>query len=125
MANYYEMLIKNYKKGRIRRIQIRVTKFRIQRSAQAATATPPPPARQLMMECRHHPVANVCRHRRCRLPGIFAPASRHWDVVVLNHGEGVCADPGKGDATLGVGGPGPPEGDSERQLIPDRGGGKT
>ncbi len=44
---------------------------------------------------------------------------------VLNHGEGVCPDPGKGDATLGVGGPGPPESGSECQLIPDRGGGKT
>ncbi len=47
------------------------------------------------------------------------------DVCVLNYGEGVCADPWKGDATLGVGGPGPPERDSEQQLIPDRGGGKT
>jgi hypothetical protein len=44
---------------------------------------------------------------------------------VLNPGEGVCADPGKGDATLGVGGPGPQRGDSEHQLSPDRGGGKT
>ncbi len=46
-------------------------------------------------------------------------------VFVLNHGEGVCADPGKGDATLGVGGSGPPGRGSEHQLIPDRGGGKT
>jgi hypothetical protein len=46
-------------------------------------------------------------------------------VIVLNHGEGVCADPGKGDATLGVGGPGPPGGDSEHQLSLDRGGEKT
>jgi hypothetical protein len=46
-------------------------------------------------------------------------------ISVLNHGEGVCADPGKGDTTLGVGGPGPPGGDSEHQLSPDRGGGKT
>ncbi len=38
---------------------------------------------------------------------------------VLNPGERVCADPGKGDATLGV------ERDSEHQLGPDRGGGKT
>ncbi len=44
---------------------------------------------------------------------------------VLNHGRGVCADPGKRDATLGVGGPGPPERGSERQLDPDSGGGKT
>jgi hypothetical protein len=47
------------------------------------------------------------------------------DLTVLNHGEGVCVDPGKRDATLGVGGPGPPGGDSEHQLIPDSGGGKT
>jgi hypothetical protein len=46
-------------------------------------------------------------------------------VIVPIHGEGVCADPGKGDATLGVVGPGPPERDSEHQLTPDRGGGKT
>jgi hypothetical protein len=46
-------------------------------------------------------------------------------MLVLYHGEGVCADPGKGDATSGVGGPGPPERGSEHQLIPDRGGGKT
>ncbi len=44
---------------------------------------------------------------------------------VLNPGEGVCANPGKGDATLGVGGPGPPERDGEHQLVPDRGGGET
>jgi hypothetical protein len=44
---------------------------------------------------------------------------------VPNYGEEVCADPGKGDATLGVGGPGPPVRDSEGQLVPDRGGGKT
>jgi hypothetical protein len=30
----------------------------------------------------------------------------------------VCADPGKRDATLGVGGPGPPERGSEWQLDP-------
>jgi hypothetical protein len=44
---------------------------------------------------------------------------------VPNYGEEVCADPGKGDATLGVVGPGPPARDSESQLVPDRGGGKT
>ncbi len=32
----------------------------------------------------------------------------------------MCEDPGKGDATLGVGGPGPPGRVSEHQLIPDR-----
>jgi hypothetical protein len=51
---------------------------------------------------------------------------RHnWGRSVLNHGEGVCADPGKRDATLGVGGLGPPERGSEQQLVPDSGGGKT
>ncbi len=46
-------------------------------------------------------------------------------IGVPSYGEGVCADPGKGDATLGVGGPSPPARDSESQLVPDRGGGKT
>jgi hypothetical protein len=46
-------------------------------------------------------------------------------LPVLDFEEGVCTDPGKRDATLGVGGPGPPGGDSEHQLVPDRGGGKT
>jgi hypothetical protein len=54
---------------------------------------------------------------------------KSWELItnlhVLNHGEGVCADLGKGDATLGVGGPGPPGGDSEHQLNPDRGGEKA
>ncbi len=44
-----------------------------------------------------------------------------WLLIVLNHGEGVCTDPGKGDPTLGVGGPRPPGRDSEHELI----GGKT
>ncbi len=38
---------------------------------------------------------------------------------------GVCGDPVGKDATLGVGGPGPPGGAGERQLSSDRGGGKT
>ncbi len=42
-----------------------------------------------------------------------------------DYGEGVCADPGKRDATLGVGSPGPPGKGSEQQLVPDSGGGKT
>jgi hypothetical protein len=37
----------------------------------------------------------------------------------------VCADPRGGDATLGAWGPGPPMGDSERQLSLDREGEKT
>jgi hypothetical protein len=39
--------------------------------------------------------------------------------LVLNYGEEVCAE------GVGVGGPGPPARDSENQLVPDRGGGKT
>jgi hypothetical protein len=44
---------------------------------------------------------------------------------VLNPGKGVCADPVERCAILEVEGPGPPSGDSERQLSPDREGGKT
>jgi hypothetical protein len=44
---------------------------------------------------------------------------------VLDPGKGVCADPVGRDATLGVGGLGPPVGAVERQLNPDRGGEKT
>jgi hypothetical protein len=44
---------------------------------------------------------------------------------VLDPEKGVCADPVGGDATLGVGGPGPPVGISERQLSLDREGEKT
>ncbi len=44
---------------------------------------------------------------------------------VLDPGKGVCEDPGRGDATLGVGVSGPPKGDDEHQLSPDRGGEKT
>jgi hypothetical protein len=47
------------------------------------------------------------------------------EVTVPDPERGVCADPVGKDATLGVGGPGPPGGASERQLSPDRGGGKT
>jgi hypothetical protein len=45
--------------------------------------------------------------------------------VVLNPGEGVCADPVSRDSILEVKGPGPPSGVSERQLNPDRGAEKT
>jgi hypothetical protein len=44
---------------------------------------------------------------------------------VLDPKKGVCADPAGRDAILGVEGPGPPVGVSERQLSPDRGGEKT
>jgi hypothetical protein len=46
-------------------------------------------------------------------------------LCVLDPERGVCADPVGGDATLGVGGPGPPVGAGERQLSPDRGDEKT
>jgi hypothetical protein len=44
---------------------------------------------------------------------------------VLDPEKGECADPVEGDAILGVGGPGPPVGVSERQLSLDRGEEKT
>jgi hypothetical protein len=52
------------------------------------------------------------------------PVSREI-VTVLDPEKGVCADPVEEDAILGVGGPGPPFGVSERQLSLDRGGKKT
>jgi hypothetical protein len=48
-----------------------------------------------------------------------------YNSVVLDPSKGVCADPVRRDAILGVEGPGPPVGVSERQLSPDRGDGKT
>jgi hypothetical protein len=45
--------------------------------------------------------------------------------AVLDPGKGVCVVPVGRDATLGVGGPGPPAGAGERQLSLDRGGEKT
>jgi hypothetical protein len=41
-------------------------------------------------------------------------------VTVLDPEKGVCADPVERDATLGVGGLGPPVGVSERKLSLDR-----
>jgi hypothetical protein len=46
-------------------------------------------------------------------------------IIVLDPGKGVCADPVRRGAILEREGPGPPSGDNERQLSPDRGGGKT
>jgi hypothetical protein len=46
-------------------------------------------------------------------------------LTVLDPGEGVCADPRRGAAILGIGGPGLPKGDDEHHLSPDRGGEKT
>ncbi len=45
--------------------------------------------------------------------------------TVPDPGKGVCADPVKRGATLEGEGPGPPSGDNERQLSPDRGRGKN
>jgi hypothetical protein len=45
--------------------------------------------------------------------------------LVPDPGKGVCADPVNGDAILGKGGSDPQSGNKERQLSPDRGGGKT
>ncbi len=44
---------------------------------------------------------------------------------VSDPGEGVCADPVNRGAILGEGGPGPPGGNKERQLSPDKGRRKT
>jgi hypothetical protein len=44
---------------------------------------------------------------------------------VLDPGKGVCADPVNRGAILGKGGPDPQSQDRERQLAPDKGGGKT
>ncbi len=46
-------------------------------------------------------------------------------ILVTGGRERVCTDPGKKDATLGAGGPGPPGRGEEQQLIPDIGGGET
>jgi hypothetical protein len=46
-------------------------------------------------------------------------------LIVPYPGRGVCADPRSGDATFGVGGPGPPTTDNEHQLSPDWGVEKT
>ncbi len=47
-------------------------------------------------------------------------------LSVTDGREGVCADPGKRDATLGTGGPAPPlPGKGGQQLVPDSGGGET
>jgi hypothetical protein len=46
-------------------------------------------------------------------------------VIVPDPGKGVCADPVNRGAILERGGPGPPGGNKERQLSPDKGRGKT
>ncbi len=53
--------------------------------------------------------------------------AQYLDHIVLSRtvGGGMCGDPGKRDATLGAGGPGPPGGGGEQQLVPDSGGEET
>jgi hypothetical protein len=51
--------------------------------------------------------------------------SKDQKISVPYPGRGVCVDPRSGDATFGVGGPGPPAMDNEHQLNLDRGGEKT
>ncbi len=46
-------------------------------------------------------------------------------ISVPDPGKGVCVDPVNGGAILGKGGPDPQGGNKERQLSPDKGGGKT
>jgi hypothetical protein len=42
-------------------------------------------------------------------------------LIVPDPGKGVCTDPVNRDAILEGGGPGPPDGNKERQLNPDKG----
>jgi hypothetical protein len=51
--------------------------------------------------------------------------SRLGVPVAPDPGKGVCADSVNGGAILAGKGPGPPSGDKERQLSPDKGRGKT
>jgi hypothetical protein len=46
-------------------------------------------------------------------------------IIVPDPGKGVCADPVNRGAILEGGGPGPPDGNKERQLSPDKGRGRT
>ncbi len=56
-------------------------------------------------------------------PGTDPPDPRKGSVP--DPGKGVRADPVNGGAILEGEGPGPPSGDKERQLSPDKGRGKT
>jgi hypothetical protein len=62
-----------------------------------------------------HPVG--CELVLCVLEPLVLP--------VPDPGKGVCADPVNRGAILEGEGPGPPSGDKERQLSPDKGRGKT
>jgi hypothetical protein len=52
-------------------------------------------------------------------------SARGLVIPVPDSGEEVCADPVNRGAILEGEGPGPPSGDKERQLSPDKGRGKT
>jgi hypothetical protein len=62
------------------------------------------------------------RGRPRKTPGTDPQDPRKGSV--LDPGKGVCADPENGVAILGKGGPDPQGGNKERQLSPDKGGGK-
>ncbi len=70
-------------------------------------------------------VRPVQSHASIEMSHVASPSSARKGACVQNPGKGVCADPVERGAILEVEGPGPPSGDNERQLSPDRGGGKT
>ncbi len=70
-------------------------------------------------------IASCSYHSLCIEPIIASYSYRSNVICVLCPGKGVCADPRSGDATFGVGGPGPPTMDNGRQLSLDRGEEKT
>jgi hypothetical protein len=63
------------------------------------------------------------RGRPRKTPGTDPPDPRKGSVP--DPGKGVCAYPVNRDAILEGGGPGPPSGNKERQLSPDKGRGRT
>jgi hypothetical protein len=56
---------------------------------------------------------------------LLSPHLLYLVRIVPDPGKGVCADPVNRGAILEGEGPGPPSGDKDRQLSPDRGRGKT
>jgi hypothetical protein len=71
------------------------------------------------------PLYFTCRYILYHQKGVTTNTALSVKTVVLDPGEGVCADPVNRDAILEGGGPGPPGGNKERQLSPDKGRGKT
>ncbi len=58
---------------------------------------------------------------------VSVPSLRRITLIYIHvpdPGKGVCTDPVNSGAILEGEGPGPPSGDKERQLSPDRGRGK-